>query len=107
MEDKLEETPVKVDIATENSHSVSSTSDDHIYGNESLLGRPVGVDELSVYIDEMLKRQDGFKEEYMVSGSDSVWLHRFMCILLYLWSVMWTEKDIYHVHIAQIGFFDD
>ena len=47
--------------------SIPPLSDDHIYGNQELSGRPIPVDELSSYVEEMLKRKDGFKKEYMVS----------------------------------------
>ena len=70
---KAEQTRAEEEMSTnasnivQSSSSISSPSDDHIYGNQELLGRPIPVDELSSYVEEMCKRKDGFKEEYMVS----------------------------------------
>ena len=55
--------------------SSSSLSDDHIYGNQELLGRPIPIDELSSYVEEMCKRKDGFREEHVVS---CLTFHSFM-----------------------------
>ena len=68
-----QQTKAEVEMSTnasnivQSSSFISSPSDDHIYGNQELLGRPIPVDELSSYVEEMCKRKDGFKEEYMVS----------------------------------------
>ena len=57
--------------------SISPLSDDHIYGNQELSGRPIPVDELSSYVEEMLKRKDGFKKEYTVM-TNILELHAFL-----------------------------
>ena len=63
-EDAIDEIPISADA--KDSTSVSPLSDGHIYGNQTLLGRPIKVGELSAYIDQMFKSQGGFKEEYLV-----------------------------------------
>ena len=46
--------------------SVPMDDDEHIYGNQDLVGRPLKVDELALYIEEMSGRKDAFKEEFSV-----------------------------------------
>ena len=62
-----EEASTSVRNTIQSCSSISSLSDDHIYGNQELSGKPIPVDELSSYVEEMLKRKDGFKKEHMVS----------------------------------------
>ena len=61
-----QQAPPETSITDETAGSTTAVSDDHVYGNQALLGRPIRVDELASYVDEMSKRKDGFRDEFVV-----------------------------------------
>ena len=54
-------------VVIEAPSSVPMDDDEHIYGNQDFVGRPLKVDELALYIEEMSGRKDAFKDEFLVS----------------------------------------
>ena len=61
--------PQYENMVIEESSSALMIGEEHIYGNQELVGRPLTVDELASYIKEMSKSKDPFKEEFEVGST--------------------------------------